>query len=191
MSEAVTSPLTAWESFYVIVGSSAAALTGLQFVVMALVAERERKSTITEVDAFGTPTVVHFSAVLFVSAVLSAPWPTLTGADLVVGACGLAGVVYSLLVVRRARRQKGYQPVFEDWLFHAILPLLAYGTLLGAAIALVAHTVAALFAIAAVALLLLSIGIHNSWDTVTYIVLDRSNAPRKEPAPGSGERSAQ
>jgi len=191
VSEAVTSPLTAWESFYVIVGSSAAALTGLQFVVMALVAERERKSTITEVDAFGTPTVVHFSAVLFVSAVLSAPWPTLTGADLVVGACGLAGVVYSLLVVRRARRQKGYQPVFEDWLFHAILPLLAYGTLLGAAIALVAHTVAALFAIAAVALLLLSIGIHNSWDTVTYIVLDPSNAPRKEPTPGSGERSAQ
>ena len=191
MSEAVTSPLTAWESFYVIVGSSAAALTGLQFVVMALVAERERKSTITEVDAFGTPTVVHFSAVLFVSAVLSAPWPTLTGADLVVGACGLAGVVYSLLVVRRARRQKGYQPVFEDWLFHAILPLLAYGTLLGAAIALVARTEAALFAIAAVALLLLSIGIHNSWDTVTYIVLDPSSAPRKEPTPGSGERSAQ
>ena len=191
MSEAVTSPLTAWESFYVIVGSSAAALTGLQFVVMALVAERERKSTITEVDAFGTPTVVHFSAVLFVSAVLSAPWPTLTGADLVVGACGLAGVVYSLLVVRRARRQKGYQPVFEDWLFHAILPLLAYGTLLGAAIVLVPRTEAALFAIAAVALLLLSIGIHNSWDTVTYIVLDPSNAPRKEPAPGSGEGSAQ
>jgi hypothetical protein len=191
VSEAVTSPLTAWESFYVIVGSSAAALTGLQFVVMALVAERERKSTITEVDAFGTPTVVHFSAVLFVSAVLSAPWPTLTGADLVVGACGLAGVVYSLLVVRRARRQKGYQPVFEDWLFHAILPLLAYGTLLGAALALVARTEVALFAIAAVALLLLSIGIHNSWDTVTYIVLDRSNVPRKEPTPGSGERSAQ
>ena len=191
MSEAVTSPLTAWESFYVIVGSSAAALTGLQFVVMALVAERERKSTITEVDAFGTPTVVHFSAVLFVSAVLSAPWPTLTGADLVVGACGLAGVVYSLLVVRRARRQKGYKPVFEDWLFHAILPLLAYGTLLGAALALVARTEVALFAIAAVALLLLSIGIHNSWDTVTYIVLDRSNVPRKEPTPGSGERSAQ
>jgi len=189
--EAVTSPLIPWESFYVIVGSSAAALTGLQFVVMALVAERERKSTISEVNAFGTPTVVHFSAVLFVSAALSAPWPTLTGADFVVGACGLAGVVYSLLVVRRARRQKGYKPVFEDWLFHAILPLLAYGTLLGAAIALVAHTVAALFAIAGVALLLLSIGIHNSWDTVTYIALERANAPREGPTPGSGERSAQ
>lgn len=39
MEEAVRSPLVAWESFYVIVGSSGAALTGLQFVVIALIAE--------------------------------------------------------------------------------------------------------------------------------------------------------
>jgi len=114
---------------------------------------------------------------------------TLEGGGPVSG--GVAGTIYSLITLRRAQRQRDYQPVFEDWLFHAILPLLAYGTLLGAALALVARTEVALFAIAAVALLLLSIGIHNSWDTVTYIVLDRSNVPRKEPTPGSGERSAQ
>src|SRR5207247_3359319 len=38
MDQAVASPLQAWESFYVIVGSSAGALTGLQFVVMTLIA---------------------------------------------------------------------------------------------------------------------------------------------------------
>jgi hypothetical protein len=32
-----------WESFYVIVGSSAGALIGLQFVVIALIAERPRR----------------------------------------------------------------------------------------------------------------------------------------------------
>ena len=32
------SALSRWENFYVIVGSSAGALTGLQFVVMALIA---------------------------------------------------------------------------------------------------------------------------------------------------------
>ncbi len=185
MPEAVTSPLTAWETFYVIVGSSAAALTGLQFVVMALVAEGRTPSTIATVDAFGTPTVVHFSAVLLVSAVLSAPWPTLTGADLVVGACGVAGVVYSILVLRRARRQTGYKPVFEDWLFHTILPLLSYGTLLGAAVALVRQPEGSLFAIAGVSLLLLFIGIHNAWDTVTYIALVRPQAPPEEPKSGS------
>jgi hypothetical protein len=65
---------TPWQSFYVIVGSSGAALTGLQFVVMALIAEADRKGSSEAVSAFGTPTVVHFCMVLAASAVLSAPW---------------------------------------------------------------------------------------------------------------------
>lgn len=71
MEEAARLPLAAWQNFYVIVGSSGAALTGLQFVVIALVAQSRRRSTLREIDAFGTPTVVHFSSVLFVSAILS------------------------------------------------------------------------------------------------------------------------
>ncbi len=39
MHEAIPRPLQAWENFYVIVGSSAGALTGLQFVVLTLIAE--------------------------------------------------------------------------------------------------------------------------------------------------------
>ena len=65
--------LLAWENFYIIVGSSAGALTGLQFVVMALAAETEINTDTGEVDAFGTPTIVHFCAVLLVSAILSMP----------------------------------------------------------------------------------------------------------------------
>ena len=52
----------AWETFYVIVGSSAGALTGLMFVVIALVAEF--RGSERQIEAFGTPTVVHFSAPL-------------------------------------------------------------------------------------------------------------------------------
>ncbi len=37
----VESPLKAWETYCVIVGSSAAALTGLQFVVLTLVAQSQ------------------------------------------------------------------------------------------------------------------------------------------------------
>ena len=63
-------PLAPWESFYVIVGSSAGALTGLQFVVLALIADAEAavavSSNMLEIRAFGTPTVVHFCAVLFI-----------------------------------------------------------------------------------------------------------------------------
>ena len=117
MQEAIAPQLAAWESFYVIVGSSAAALTGLQFVVMALVADSERRSSMREVSAFGTPTVVHFCAALFVAAILSAPWHSLHSAGIGIGICGAAGVIYSFLVFHRARSQTGYRPVLEDWVW--------------------------------------------------------------------------
>jgi hypothetical protein len=169
-----------WESFYVIVGSSAAALTGLQFVVIALIAESRRRSTPSEINAFATPTIVHFCAVLLLSATLSAPWREVSGALLVVGACGAAGVVYALLVTRRASRQTGYKLVLEDWLWHTAFPLLAYGLLLAGALAIWRHPEGMLFTIAGVSLLLLFIGIHNAWDAVTYITIAHMGAGKEE-----------
>jgi hypothetical protein len=37
------------------------------------------------------------------------------------------------VVRRRARKLTEYEPVFEDWLFHAALPLAAYADVLTAA----------------------------------------------------------
>jgi hypothetical protein len=173
MSETTHSILGSWESFYVIIGSSAAALTGLQFVVMALVADSEKRSSMHEVNAFGTPNVVHFCAVLLVSAILSAPWHRLSSAGLGIGLTGTAGFLYALLVIRRARRQTGYHPVPEDWLWHAALPLVSYGTLVVAALELRHHPDSSLFVIGAAAVLLLYVGIHNAWDTVTYIAVEQ------------------
>jgi hypothetical protein len=164
--------LAAWESFYVIVGSSAAALTGLQFVVMTLIADSERSMGSSEsTAAFGTPTVVHFCAALLVSAVLSAPWHRLSSAGWALGITGATGCVYIGLVIRRARKQDHYQPVVEDWIWHVTLPLTAYAALLVSSLTLRAHPYGSLFVVAGVALLLLFIGIHNSWDTVTYIAV--------------------
>jgi len=175
--------LSAWESFYVIVGSSAAALTGLQFVVIALIAETRRRGTMNEIDAFGTPTVLHFGAALLISAILSAPWPSLAGAATALGICGFLGVGYALIVLRRARRQTGYKPVLEDWIWHVILPLVAYAVLTTAAITLVRHAIVSLFFVGGTALLLLFIGIHNAWDTVTYLALDQMAAEHPEDKP--------
>jgi hypothetical protein len=164
-----TNPISAWESFYVIVGSSGAALTGLQFVVIALTTEVRRRRSTAQFDAFGTPTVVHFCVALLVSAILSSPWRELANAAMAVGVAGVFGLVYTALVVRRVRRQTVYALVFEDWLFHTALPFLAYATLLSGALTLVHHTDDALFGIASSSILLLFIGIHNAWDSVTYI----------------------
>jgi hypothetical protein len=147
-------------------------------VVIALIAESRRRSTLREIDAFGTPTIVHFCAVLLVSAILSAPWRALSNVSLALGACGTAGVVYLVAVMKRARRLTGYRAVLEDWLWHAVFPLVSYAVLLGAAVVLPRHPAPALFVIGATALLLLFIGIHNTWDTVTYVAIERWQAPK-------------
>ena len=180
MEQAVLSPLVAWESFYVIVGSSAAALTGLQFVVMSLSAGMNARGSETVTNAFSTPTIVHFCAVLFISAIVSAPWPALSSVGLVLGANGVAGLVYTLIVVRRTQRQTLYVPVFEDWLFHAVLPLIAYAALLVAAAFLWRYPALSLFVIGGVALLLLFVGIHNAWDGAVYIALRRQRQQQPE-----------
>jgi hypothetical protein len=174
--------LAAWESFYVIVGSSAAALTGLQFVVMALVAESERSGSRREIAAFGSPTVVHFCSALLVSALFSAPWPDLAAAGRAGSLIGLAGLVYAAIVLRRARGQRGYQPVFEDWLWHTILPAVAYLALLVSGLLLAGNPGPVLFGVGAAALGLVFIGIHNAWDTVIYIAIDQKTQGGEAPA---------
>jgi hypothetical protein len=171
--------LLTWENFYIIVGSSAGALTGLQFVVMALIADSGARTGTSEVDAFGTPTIVHFCAVLLVSAVLSAPWPQLWQAAAAVGAIGAAGIVYTLIVMRRARRTQNYKPETEDWIWHAVLPLVAYVTLSIGAGALPVREVPALFAIGVYSLLLIFTGIHNAWDSVIYVSVVLPRTPPK------------
>src|SRR2546428_10648627 len=87
-------PLTEWETFYVIIGSSAAALTGLQFVVIALGAEAKVLGGEPEMRAFGTPTIVHFCVVLLPGAILSTPGQTPASLGLCLSACGLSGLGY-------------------------------------------------------------------------------------------------
>src|SRR6266478_2786568 len=65
--------LPAWQNFYVIIGSAAAALTGLMFVVIALIAGTGQRRSSASVGAFGTPTVVHFCLALLVAAAIVLP----------------------------------------------------------------------------------------------------------------------
>ena len=170
MGEGGMAMLTRWESFYVITGSAAAALTGLQFVVIVLGAEMNRGNEETN-RAFGTPTIVHFCAVLLIAAVLSAPWPSLLGVASVLGLCGLAGLLYAAMIIQTVRRQTLYTPVLEDWVWHFTLPPLAYAMLLGSAILLQSSPTVSLFVVGGTVLLLLFVGIHNAWDSVTFIAL--------------------
>jgi energy-converting hydrogenase Eha subunit A len=164
------SELAAWDSFYVIVGSAAGALIGLQFVVVTLIAQRPTRASPDASAAFGTPTIVHFGATLLLAALLRAPWPTITAPAVLWGLVGFGGFCYAVIVLWRMRRQGAYEPEFEDWLFHIALPMAAYAALTVSAFATIFLTHEALFAVGAAALLLLFIGIHNAWDAVFYHV---------------------
>jgi hypothetical protein len=170
--------LTPWQNFYVIVGSAAAALIGVQFVVIALIANMRAVATHESVRAFGTPTVVHLAGALMISAFMCAPWPSLLMAAVALGAWGASGLIYGAIIVHRARRQSAYAPVWEDWLWHTVLPCLMYAAFTTAAILLRTRTPLALFVVAAAALGLLLIGVHNAWDTVTYVVVRGPGADR-------------
>lgn len=183
------SDLANWDGFYGIVGSAAGALIGLQFVVMTLVAERQRAPSPEAAAAYATPTIVHFCGVLLLSALLRAPWPAMILAAAAWGAAGLGGLVYTIAVARRIREQVAYQAAFEDWLFHVVLPLAAYSGLAASAFATLRHAAEALFGVAASALLLLFAGIHNAWDSAAYHVLvpHHADEPVRPPGRNSGE----
>jgi hypothetical protein len=174
MDEPLHATLALWGNFYQITGTAAAALTGLQFVVQTLIAGNANRRVAGEdpeavISAFGTPTVVHFSVALIISALLCVPWPDAAWLRAIIDVLGLSSLTYAAVVLRRARRQEGYAPVFEDWLWHIVMPGVAYATVLASGLLLGRGAVAPLFMLAAATLLLICVGIHNAWDTVAYL----------------------
>jgi hypothetical protein len=101
------------------------------------------------------------------------PWHGIGSIAILWALAGLAGTLYVCVVARRMRTQKSYRPDWEDWIAHAVLPLVAYALLLVSAFDAGRHDEEALMAVAAATLLQLFIGIHNSWDAVAYHVLVR------------------
>jgi hypothetical protein len=162
--------LAEWESFYVIVGGGAAALIGLQFVVLTLIAEKPQLASPEAGAAFATPTIVHFSSALALAAGLRIPWNGAGPIAVLLAIGGFAGMAYTGVVTRRMRKQTAYRPELEDWIFHAALPSAAYALLALAAFAVPRHLEEALLGVGAATLALLFIGIHNTWDAVSYHV---------------------
>jgi hypothetical protein len=174
--DAMHTNLAAWGNFYLVTASAAAALTGLQFIVQTLMASESLRGMAGRdpeagVAAFATPTVVHFALAMVTSAVLCAPWPTLVALQLTLGAITVGALGYLGVIFRRARRQKVYKTTTYDWVWYLTFPTVAYTVMLVAVLAGAERGAWPPFLMAAGVLLLLCVGIHNSWDTVTYMTI--------------------
>jgi hypothetical protein len=166
--------LAGWETFYIIIGLSAAALTGLMFVVITLTAETRGATESGGMAAFASPTVLHFCAVLLVAAILTTPGHTTASLSFSLGVCGLAGIAYSTRIIVRMRRQRAYIPESSDWFLYILLPLVGYVCLLGSAAVVWVGAGAALYSVAAGALLLRFVGIHNAWDAAMWTAVHKA-----------------
>ncbi len=167
-------PVANWQNFYYVLGSSAAALIGLQFVVLTLIATLPVQQNMHETgQAFSTPIIVHFSSVLLLAGVFSAPWDSEGPLIALWALLGLSGVIYCLVVNGRIHRQNAYAPDGEDWTFYFLLPFIAYVILTLSALGAIWNPKAALYGAGTAAFTILCTGIRNAWDIVTYAVFIR------------------
>jgi len=100
---------------------------------------------------------------------------------------GLIGAIYIVVVARRMKIQRAYRPEFEDWLFFVVLPLVAYAALPLSAFAAFSHGRESLFGVGAATLVLLFLGIRNSWDSISYHVFHSSTGKEERRADEASE----
>src|SRR5579863_2245422 len=174
--------LDGWANFYVIVGSSAAGLTGLSFVVIALISDAQ-VVRMSGLRAFLTPIVMHFGSALWLSALLCIPGHTAVSVAACVIVSGAILSAYGATTTYRMYRDRAlYRPVIEDWIWNATLPSLCYLALLIAGVLAWQHLAPALYMIGAAALILLFVGIHNAWDLAVWVTVECPSAKAKRDA---------
>jgi hypothetical protein len=172
------SPLEGWDNFYVILGSAAAALLGITFVVIALISER--RASPAGMAGYITPTIVHFGTVLGLSCFVSVPHQNVVGVSVGVGSTATGLLIYTGAIASNMRRfAQDYVPVLEDWIWHVILPALVYCVLLAMAFLQWREPRESMYGIAAALLLLLFVGIHNSWDVAVSITVQNKKDEEK------------
>jgi len=153
---------TEWVNFYVITSAAAATLLGLLFVVITLAAERGRKDT-SNIRIYLTPTVIYFSSVLLMSALLTVPNQTPLTAVICICLEGIAGLGYSgSLAIRRGAGSASYEQR-SDLFPYVVFPFAAYALMVAGGLLLLRKAPIGLDLLAAGMLVLLGIAIRNSW----------------------------
>ena len=172
--------LTGWENFYVIIGSSAGGLTGLTFVVIALIRDVARAAVQpTGVGTFVTPTIVHFGGVLALAAFMNMPHQRLSSLSAGFAVAGLAGVIYGGFIALehatsgRHLRSSARGLDLERDPADARLRLSAR-----LAVLIWRWPTQAMYAVAALSLVMLFIGIRNAWDIAVWMTLQRRSEPK-------------
>jgi hypothetical protein len=172
--------LEGWDNFYVILGSAAAGLLGLTFVVIALISDT-RRANLAGTSGYITPTIIHFGTVLGLSCFLSVPRQNVTSISIGSGAAAIGLLIYTGVITSNMRRfASNYVPVLEDWIWHVMLPAIAYAALLAMSFLLWHLPRQSMYGIASSLMLLLFVGVHNSWDVAISVTIQKKKEEEKK-----------
>ena len=170
-----------WGEYFFMVGSSAAALIGLMFVVVTLTAGRDRSELEPGKKLFTSPIVWHLGIVLVLSGAAEMPPMTPRLFGMACAAAALVGIVSGIrITVGIARVQLASNHTRYDACWYGAVPVVIYIALGASAVGLLEDKEGGLTAAALSIMALLIVSIHNEWDLVTFL------APAAPP-PGSSQ----
>src|SRR6185295_1211955 len=153
-------------------GSAGAGLIGLLFVVVTLTAGFDRAQTFRGARLYLTPTAIDFALILAISAVAIAPELPLQLDAALLAVIALVGLVFaarSSIGIRQPPPPGIDAPHWTDWWMYGVAPGVLYAGMLASALGLWLEAPWAPFALGALLLILLLLGIRNAWDLLTYI----------------------
>lgn len=158
-----------WEEYFLMIGSSAAALIGLMFVVMTLTAGRDPKELERGKKFYTSPIVWHFAVILLLSGLAIAPTIPLAMFGWLcvgLGALGIAMGIRSVIGISRTFSSS--DPGF-DAMWYGIAPAIFCAGLIVAGFGVLGGHRWGATAIGTDLMALLLVGIHAAWDLVTYL----------------------
>jgi hypothetical protein len=160
-----------WHDFYVLVGTASATLVGLMFVAASIGAQVFTERNREAMRAFISPTIVHFSSVLFICIAAAVPSQTWVSLAILLVLGGAAGVIHSARVCVQLFVRHSFAVDVIDRLFYALIPVLGYLLVFGSAILLLERSQWGLEALAVALITLLLAGLRNAWDMTMWIVI--------------------
>lgn len=169
--------LNEWHEFYALLGTAGAALVALLFVAASLGANVYTADTPRGTRTFMSPVVFHYTNILFLSLIVLIPGLTMRAFAITIAAAAFGSLIYSIVIFVRVWRHSAAD-IF-DRVAYGSVPMLSYAAgLVTAWLIFNGAPQAALYLLAAAALLLLIVNMRNAWDLM--LSLSRRNAQQRQ-----------
>ena len=180
MTETLSRSLQGWQTFYFLVGTAAAALSGWMFVAVSLRTRVLAQKDVPALQASVSRTAVPFIYVMATAAVILIPTVSRTLLGLLLVSVGLLSCGRTFREGRGWRSDQAHSLVAHDWIWDLLVPSAGYLLLVVAGIGLLLRAGQALTGLAVASLVLLVAGTRSAWDLVVSMVPRQTELPRRE-----------